>query len=69
VSDPPALESAIITLDDYMFHYEILVGGELMESWTGKAFFRNPGAANVARVLLPLTDEIAKRMTSEAYGV
>ena len=69
VSDSPQLEfevPAVVTLDDYVFHYEIFIGGELRVSWVGKGCFRNPGADNDAYVRLPLAAEAAYFMGEEA---
>jgi hypothetical protein len=64
-SDPPDPEVPIVTLDNYVFRYDILAGGEIKETWTGKGFFRNPGAANDAHILLPLSENFAKFMGEE----
>jgi hypothetical protein len=71
LSDPPEPEVLIVTLDDYVFHYDILASGEIKETWTGKGLFRNPGAANDAHILLPLSANIAKFMgeqTASAFA-
>jgi hypothetical protein len=60
VSDPPEVEVPLVTLDDYVFRYDIIISGEIKETWTGKASFRNLGAANDAHVLLPLSEKIAE---------
>jgi hypothetical protein len=65
VNDPPQPEALVVTLDDYVFHYEILAEGEVKAEWTGKGHFRaDPGMANEFEVesdiKLPLTPEAAR---------
>jgi hypothetical protein len=58
VSEPPQPTVPAVTLDDYIFHYDVLIDGEIRELWVGKADFEVlPGATLMANVVLPLTKE------------
>jgi hypothetical protein len=60
VSDPPEPAVPIVTLEDYVFRYDIVLSGAIKATWTGKGYFRNPGASNDAHVLPPLSEKIAE---------
>jgi hypothetical protein len=60
-------EVPTVTFDDYIFQYDILVEGQIIESWAGKADFSMPftlpstiAAGPVVYVVLPLTREGAR---------
>jgi hypothetical protein len=62
VTEPPSPESATVMLDGYIFQYDILIAGEIKESWVGKgnslwchsrsqglrSFCLSPGSAHVS---------------------
>jgi hypothetical protein len=59
VSDAPSEEIAMVTLNDYVFHYDIFIDGVIRVSWAGKALGQE-GPIEDPDIMLPLLVEAAR---------